>query len=221
MAMSLQVSHSPRPRRPGSILPLLRLETILRSNVNSKRIPGRRILRQGPRTRRGPLNIIEDILLTPALRDTTILLGAQHTIELKVAAETRTAARRDKRLRLARGAGVEVVVALAAVRGRGGLAVCRAQPVGVAEQGLDTREGDDDCGDEAFAVGPAEGDGEVGDVAEGVVGAQDCADHDEDAGGEHDCQDDLALDGDLEFHQDGDWDCEDDHVGSGLLVGVS
>lgn len=187
--------------------------------MNSQGVPGRGILRQRPRTRRGAFDIIEDILLAATLGDTAILLSAHHTVELKVAAQRRTAARRDERLRLAGGAGVEVVVALAAVGSSGGFAVCRAQPVGVPEQGLDAGEGDDNCGDEAFAVGPAEGDGEVGDVAEGVVGAQDGADHDEDTGGEHDCQDDLALDGDLEFHQDGDWDREDDHVGSVLLVG--
>lgn len=70
--------------------------------------------------------------------------------------------------------------------GVGGFATIRgADPAGVAEEGLDTREGDDDGGDEAFAVCPAQGDAEGGQAFEGVVGAEDGADHDEDPGGEH------------------------------------
>lgn len=129
--------------------------------------------------------VVEDQLFTCCRRPLGIRKGRRggHLIELHMPRPIPANQRRDVCFRIPARFGGEGWVFGGGV---GGFAAVRgADPAGVAEEGLDTRERDDDGGDEAFAVCPAQGDAEGGQAFEGVVDAKDGADHDEDAGGEH------------------------------------
>ena len=95
----------------------------------------------------------------------------------------------------------------------------RAQPAHVSEDGFDAGQRRDDCGGTTLAVGPTKRGGEVRNIAQGVVGAQDGANHDKYAGGKHYYQDGLAFERSLELDEHGNRNGEQGNVGSRIPKG--
>lgn len=158
--------------------------------------------------------IIQNQLLTSSRRPLPIAIpiphrrGRRHIVQLDMPSAITTNQRRDIRLGVPRRLRPKPIVPR---RRRSRIiillpAITRPDPSSVPEQRLDTGQRDDDSSDEALAICPTQGDAERCQGFERVVGTKNGADHDEDAGGKHGGEDCLAVQGDLEFHEDGDGD---------------
>lgn len=93
----------------------------------------------------------------------------------------------------------------------------RVEPAGVRDQRLDSRCGHGDHGDEGLARGPAQSGGQRADVFDGVVGAEEGGDHDENARGEEHAEERFLADGDARFEYEWERDAHYSYIGSGVV----
>lgn len=90
----------------------------------------------------------------------------------------------------------------------------RLDPLGIAEQRLDARDADRDRGHERLPRGPGRRGRQLRDVAQRVVGPEDRRGHDEDAGAEERDEEQLAPEGEVDLHDDGNRGADDAEIGA-------